>query len=149
MTQEKYDDPPTFLWIGIRLLPHIKDHLRAVGRMKPDSFACFVVGDFRDGRGFYRNFVSETMNGFEQAGAKLYNENDGFSYASWNCCYAITKQFESGRKLAKTHQNVLVFVKVIGARHLQNAGVMNERTRQDCGDVPRSPGQDRPFRIPR
>ena len=25
--------------------------LRAVGRMKPDTFACFVVGDFRDGRG--------------------------------------------------------------------------------------------------
>jgi hypothetical protein len=42
--------------------------------LKPDRFACFVAGDFRDGRGFYRNFVSETIAAFEAAGAHLYNE---------------------------------------------------------------------------
>jgi DNA modification methylase len=84
--------------------------LRAVQRMKPDTFACFVVGDFRDSRGFYRNFVSETIDGFEQAGAKLYNEAI-LATPVGTAAMRVTKQFESGRKLAKTHQNVLVFCK--------------------------------------
>ena len=78
--------------------------------MKPDTFACFVVGDFRDGRGFYRNFVSETIDGFEQAGARLYNEAI-LATMIGSASMRVTKQFESGRKLAKTHQNVLVFCK--------------------------------------
>lgn len=84
--------------------------LRAVGKMKPDTFACFVVGDFRDGRGFYRNFVSETIDGFEQAWARLYNEAI-LATPVGTAAMRVTKQFESGRKLAKTHQNVLVFCK--------------------------------------
>lgn len=84
--------------------------LRAVGRMKPDSFACFVVGDFRDGRGYYRNFVSETISGFEQAGARLYNEAI-LATPVGTAAMRVTKQFDTGRKLAKTHQNVLVFCK--------------------------------------
>ena len=84
--------------------------LRAVGKMKPDTFACFVVGDFRDSRGFYRNFVSETIDGFEQAGARLYNEAI-LATPVGTAAMRVTKQFESGRKLAKTHQNVLVFCK--------------------------------------
>ena len=84
--------------------------LRAVGKMKPDTFACFVVGDFRDARGFYRNFVSETIDGFEQAGARLYNEAVLITMVG-TAAMRVTKQFESGRKMAKTHQNVLVFCK--------------------------------------
>jgi hypothetical protein len=84
--------------------------LRAVGRMKPDTFACFVVGDFRDNRGFYRNFVSETITAFEQCGARLYNEAILVTPVG-TAAMRVTKQFESGRKLAKTHQNVLVFCK--------------------------------------
>lgn len=41
---------------------------RCVGMLKPDRFACFVVGDFRDAKGFYRNFVSDTIAAFEAAG---------------------------------------------------------------------------------
>ena len=84
--------------------------LRAVGRMKPDTFACFVVGDFRDARGFYRNFVSETIDGFEQAGARLYNEAVLITMVG-TAAMRVTKQFEASRKMAKTHQNVLVFCK--------------------------------------
>jgi hypothetical protein len=68
------------------------------------------VGDFRDSKGIYRNFVSDTIDAFLRADAKLYNE-----------CILVTavgsppirvgKQFEASRKLGKTHQNVLVFVK--------------------------------------
>jgi len=82
--------------------------LRAVGKMKPDTFACFVVGDFRDGKGFYRNFVSETIDGFEQAGARLYNEAI-LATPVGTAAMRVTKQFEASRKMAKTHQNVLVF----------------------------------------
>lgn len=83
---------------------------RAVRRMRPDSFACFVVGDFRDGRGFYRNFVSETIAGFINAGAQLYNEAILVTSVG-SASMRVSRQFAAGRKLAKTHQNVLVFVK--------------------------------------
>jgi hypothetical protein len=110
---EKYSDDPRDLsamdWHAF-VAAYKRIILRAVGRMKPDTFACFVVGDFRDGRGFYRNFVSETIDGFEQAGARLYNEAI-LATMIGSASMRVTKQFESGRKLAKTHQNVLVFCK--------------------------------------
>jgi len=84
--------------------------LRAVGRMKPDTFACFVVGDFRDARGFYRNFVSETIDGFEQAGARLYNEAI-LATAIGTASMRVSMMFGASRKLCKVHQNVLVFCK--------------------------------------
>jgi len=84
--------------------------LRAVGRLKNDRFACFVVGDFRDNKGFYRNFVSETIAAFEQCGARLYNEAI-LATPVGSACMRVTKQFDASRKMAKTHQNVLVFCK--------------------------------------
>lgn len=110
---EKYSDDPRDLsamdWHAF-VAAYKRIILRAVSRMKSDTFACFVVGDFRDGRGFYRNFVSETIDGFEQAGARLYNEAI-LATPVGTAAMRVTKQFESGRKLAKTHQNVLVFCK--------------------------------------
>tara|TARA_R110000822_G_scaffold32246_2_gene92742 strand:+ start:260 stop:1174 length:915 start_codon:yes stop_codon:yes gene_type:complete len=84
--------------------------LRSVQKMKNDTFACFVVGDFRDKKGFYRNFVSETIDGFEQSGARLYNEAI-LATSVGSASMRVTKQFDSSRKMAKTHQNVLVFCK--------------------------------------
>lgn len=84
--------------------------LRAVQRLKDDRFACFVVGDFRDGKGFYRNFVSETISAFEQCGARLYNEAILVTSVG-SASMRVTKQFDASRKMAKTHQNVLVFCK--------------------------------------
>lgn len=84
--------------------------LRTVSRMKRDTFACFVVGDFRDKRGFYRNFVSETISAFESAGARLYNEAILVTPVG-SASMRVSKQFTASRKLAKTHQNVLVFCK--------------------------------------
>jgi len=83
---------------------------RCVSMLKPDRFACFVVGDFRDGKGFYRNFVGETIRAFLDAGTKLYNEAVLLT-AIGSLPIRVGKQFEAGRKLGKTHQNVLVFVK--------------------------------------
>lgn len=78
--------------------------------LKPDRFACFVVGDVRDGRGLYRNFVSDTVAAFQDAGARLYNEAILVTQAG-SLAIRVGKQFTHSRKLGKTHQNVLVFVK--------------------------------------
>lgn len=84
--------------------------LKSVARLKPNRFACFVVGDFRDKRGFYRNFVGETVRAFELAGARYYNEAVLVTPCG-SASMRATRQFNGGRKLVKTHQNVLVFCK--------------------------------------
>jgi DNA modification methylase len=110
---EKYSDDPRDLsamdWHSF-VAAYKRIILRSVGKMKNDAFACFVVGDFRDSKGFYRNFVSETIDGFEQAGARLYNEAI-LATPVGTAAMRVTKQFEASRKMAKTHQNVLVFCK--------------------------------------
>jgi hypothetical protein len=81
-----------------------------VARLKPNRFACFVVGDLRDKRGFYRGFVADTIRAFEDAGARLYN--DAVLLTSLGSLpVRAAKGFEVARKLGKTHQNVLVFCK--------------------------------------
>ena len=81
-----------------------------VSLLKDNRFACFVVGDIRDGKGFYRNFVSDTIAAFQDAGLKLYNEAILVT-AVGSLPIRVPRQFDAGRKLGKTHQNVLVFVK--------------------------------------
>jgi DNA modification methylase len=82
----------------------------SVDRLRPDSFACFVVGDIRDNRGIYRNFVGDTVDAFQDAGANLYNEAILVT-AVGSLPIRVGRQFEAGRKLGKTHQNVLIFYK--------------------------------------
>jgi ParB-like chromosome segregation protein Spo0J len=82
----------------------------AVATLRPDRFAVFVVGDYRDEAGFYRNFVSDTIAAFESAGAMLYNEAILVT-ALGSLPIRTARAFNSRRKLGKTHQNVLVFFK--------------------------------------
>jgi hypothetical protein len=82
----------------------------AIGKLKEDRFACFVVGDYRDKQGFYRNFPGETVKAFQAAGAGLYNEAILVT-AAGSLPIRAGKQFASSRKLGKTHQNCLIFVK--------------------------------------
>ena len=84
--------------------------LRACKKLKENRFACFVVGDFRDKKGFYRNFVSETIKAFKESGMELYNEAI-LATAIGSASMRVSRIFPSGRKLAKTHQNILIFVK--------------------------------------
>ena len=98
--------------------------LRAVGRLKDDRFACFVVGDFRDKKGFYRDFVSTTIRGFEECGARLYNEAI-LATPVGSACMRVTKQFNASRKMAKTHQNVLVFCKGDPRKAAEKIGASN------------------------
>lgn len=80
-----------------------------------NRFACFVVGDIRDKRGNYRNFVGDTVEAFRSAGLEYYNEAVLIT-AVGSLPIRVNKQFQSGRKLGKTHQNVLVFVKGDGKK---------------------------------
>ena len=82
----------------------------ACALLKSDRFACFVVGDVRDPRGFYRNFPGHTIAAFEAAGLRLYNEAILVT-AVGSLPIRAGKQFAATRKLGKTHQNCLVFVK--------------------------------------
>ena len=82
----------------------------SIARLRADRFACFVVGDIRCPRGFYRNFTGETVAAFEAAGARYYNEGILITPLG-SLPIRIGKQFSSGRKFGKTHQNVLVFCK--------------------------------------
>ncbi|MEM7345878.1 MAG: DNA methyltransferase [Chloroflexota bacterium] len=83
---------------------------QAVDLLKPNRFACFVVGDIRDKKGFYCNFVSDTITAFENSGTKLYNEAILVTVAG-SLPIRIGKQFTASRKLGKSHQNILVFCK--------------------------------------
>lgn len=83
---------------------------KACARLKPDRFACFVVGEVRDGAGIYRDFVGDTVQAFRDAGLGFYNEAILVT-AAGSLPIRAGKQFAAGRKLGKTHQNILVFVK--------------------------------------
>lgn len=82
----------------------------AVGLLKEDRFACVVVGNYRDKKGFLRDLVGLTVRVMEEAGAKYYND-----FVFVTPCGSLPiragKQFKAGRKMGRTHQYALIFVK--------------------------------------
>ena len=78
--------------------------------LKQDRFAVFVVGDVRDKKGFYQNFVSDTIKAFIDCGVLLYNEMILVN-AVGSLAIRAGRQFSASRKVGKQHQNVLVFYK--------------------------------------
>lgn len=110
---ERYSDDPrdiSTMDYPSFLVTYRKIIAAGLALLRPDRFACFVVGDLRDSQGFYRRFVSDTEQAFEEAGARLYNEAILVT-AVGSLPIRVGRQFESARKLGKTHQNVLVFCK--------------------------------------
>jgi hypothetical protein len=84
--------------------------IKSVDMLKPHRFAVFVVGDVRDKDGNYRNLHGLTVDMFKKAGAKLYNELILMTAAA-SLPVRLKVQFDKSRKIGKTHQQVLVFVK--------------------------------------
>jgi len=78
--------------------------------LKNDRFACFVVGEVRDKKGNYYNFVGDTIAAFLAAGMSYYNEAILVTMTG-NLQLRAARPFEVSRKMGKTHQNILVFVK--------------------------------------
>lgn len=83
---------------------------KSVAKLKDDRFACFVVGDVRDKKGFYYNFVSDTIQAFREVGMEYYNEIILVNVVG-SLAVRVRRQFNGGRKVGKMHQNVLVFYK--------------------------------------
>lgn len=83
---------------------------QAAARLRNDRFAVIVVGEVRDDQGHYRNFVGDTVEAMRDAGLEFYNEAI-FVTPVGSLPVRAGKQFLATRKLGKTHQNVLVFVK--------------------------------------
>ncbi len=78
--------------------------------LKRDRFAAFVVGEIRGKDGHYRNFVGDTVAAFEAAGLRFYNEAILVTSVG-SLPIRVSRSFPAGRKLGKSHQNMLVFVK--------------------------------------
>jgi len=78
--------------------------------LKEDRFACFVVGEIRDKKGNYYDFVGDTVQAFKEAGLEYYNEAILVT-PTGSLALRAGRYFEASRKLGKAHQNVLVFLK--------------------------------------
>jgi DNA modification methylase len=77
--------------------------------LRPNGYACFVVGEVRDKHGNYIGFVPDTIRAFQMCGMKYYNEAillNAVASASMRANGNMKSQ-----KLVKIHQNVLIFRK--------------------------------------
>jgi len=83
---------------------------KACRKLKDNRFAVFVVGDIKDKNGNYRNFIDLTKKCFNDNGCNTYN---GIIYLQNISTASVRarRPFNSGRKVTKIHQNVLVFYK--------------------------------------
>lgn len=94
-----------------------------VEALADNRFACFVIGEVRGPDGHYRGLVPETIAAFEAAGAAFYNDGILIT-AVGSLALRAARIFGPARKLAKAHQNVLVFIKGDPAKAVA-----------DCGDL--------------
>lgn len=85
--------------------------LRSCKRLRDNRFVCLVIGDFRDKKsGLMRGFVGDTVEIMRGIGLGFYN--DAVLVTSVGSLpIRVRKQFEGSRKLGRTHQNFLTFVK--------------------------------------
>lgn len=85
--------------------------MRAAALLREDRFACVVVGNFRNKRtGALRDFVGDTVRSFAACGLDYYNELV-LATPLASAPMRVGGQFDASRKVAKVHQNVLVFCK--------------------------------------
>lgn len=82
----------------------------AAGALRDDRFAVFVVGEVRDKRGIYRGLVPDVVRLAAAEGLGYYNEAILVTPAG-SLPVRAGRFFEATRKLGRTHQTVLVFVK--------------------------------------
>ncbi len=110
---ERYSDDPRDLsamgWDSFRA-GYARIIAGAVALLREDRFAAFVVGDLRGPDGFYRGLPGATVEAFEAAGARLYNEFILVT-AVGSLPIRAGRAFARSRKAGKTHQQMVVFCK--------------------------------------
>lgn len=113
----------------------------ALGCLKENRFAVIVVGDVRDKKtGFYYNFIDDMKRIFKENGAALYNELILIETGASTALRAA--RYMESRKVAKMHQNILVFYKgntkeiKNNYKKIEYASEDLELFRVDSGDEP-------------
>ena len=89
--------------------------------LKDNSFACVVVGDFRDNDGYLHNFPGDFVQLMNDAGFHYLNEAILVTSLA-SLPLRASRGFTSTRKLGKTHQNVVVFCKGDAKRAAERCG---------------------------
>jgi DNA modification methylase len=112
---EKYSDDPHDIsaMTYVDFLAKYREIVtHACERLRQDRFAAFVVAHYRDrSAGVMRNLVADTVDAFQDAGAAFYNDVILVTAIGTAAMRANTNFVRGARKVVKTHQNVLVFVK--------------------------------------
>lgn len=85
---------------------------KSTSLLENDSFAVFVVGEVRkkDSIGENIGFVQDTITCFKNAGCGYYNEMILLQEPA-TAAMRANNYMDASRKIAKCHQNVLVFIK--------------------------------------
>lgn len=110
---ERYSDDPADL-SNMDRDAFLRAHAIAIANtalaLRPDRFATWVVGDFRDADGCYVGFPAATIAAFAAVDMRLFNEAVLLTPVG-SVPLTASVNFRRGRKLGKAHQNVLTFVK--------------------------------------
>lgn len=83
---------------------------KSAARLNDNRFATIVIGEVRDKRGIYRNFIGDTIKAFQDAGLSYYNEMILVTVAG-SLPIRAGRAFQATRKAGKNHQNMLTFYK--------------------------------------
>ena len=121
---EVYSEDPK----DLSVMPHGKffKTLEAIlgntyAKLKDNRFAVVVVGEVRGKDGTYIGLVPRTIAAMQKAGYKFYNEMILVT-AVGTARIRAGRHMVTSRKICKTHQNVLVFVKGSGKKAAEDMG---------------------------
>jgi DNA modification methylase len=106
----------------------------AANLLRDDRFAVIVVGDIRQKDGRVLPLVAETQRVMEGLGFQLYNDAIYITPVG-SLRIRAARYFVESRKLGRTHQHVLVFVKGSGKVAADAAGVVDQAALQEAVDV--------------
>lgn len=101
-------------------------------RLREDRFLVVVVGEIRSREGGYRGLVLDTIRAAEAAGLTYYNDVVLVTSVG-SLAVRAARLFEASRKLSKTHQNVLVFVKGSATAAVEAMGSAEYGRARDVG----------------
>jgi hypothetical protein len=91
--------------------------------LKDNRFAVLVISEVRDKDGAYVGFIPKTITYMEEAGYKYYNDIVLMNNVG-TLRFRVGGQMNSGRKIGKLHQNVLVFYKGDPSKIKENFSVL-------------------------
>lgn len=83
---------------------------KTASMLKEDRFATIVVGNYRDKNGYLRDLCGITIRAMQEAGLHYYNDMI-FVTPCGSLPIRSGKQFNASRKVGKTHQYILNFIK--------------------------------------